>query len=78
MIDIENADNCSLCQECIKYTQDFGIERGVRITENDHKFTFTVESTGALDPDEIVHRAMKILHDKLSSFQEHIKKYSII
>lgn len=78
VIDIENADNCSLCQECVKYAQEQGIERGVKIGENDFKFVFTVESTGALDPDEIVFRAMKLLHDKLGSLQDNIKKYSII
>ena len=78
VIDIENSDNCSLCQECVKYTQEEGIERGVKISENDYKFIFTVESTGALDPDEIVFRAMKILFDKLTSLQDSIRKYSII
>lgn len=77
-MDIEDSENCSLCQECVKYTQDHGIERAVKISENDHKFIFTVESTGALDPDEIVFRAMKILFDKLASLQDNIKKYSII
>jgi hypothetical protein len=31
------------------------------IGENDFKMIFTVESTGALEPDEIVLKALKIL-----------------
>jgi DNA-directed RNA polymerase II subunit RPB3 len=54
IIDIENSDNCSLCQECIKFTQECGVEKAVKIGENDNKFIFTVESTGALPPEQIV------------------------
>ena len=78
VIDIENADNCSLCQECKKYTQDHGLEKAAKFSENDQKFLFTVESTGALPPDEIVVRGMKILQAKLTSLQEQMSKYSII
>lgn len=78
VIDIENSDNCSLCQECIKYTEEHGIEKAVKIYENDFKIIFTVESTGALTPEEIVTRAMKILQAKLTSLQEQMSKYSII
>lgn len=51
IIEIENAINCSLCQECVKYTEECGLEKAVKISENDCKFTFTVESTGALAPE---------------------------
>lgn len=69
-IEIENASNCSLCQECVKYAQDSGIERGVIIGEQDYKILFTVESTGALEADQIIITAMKILQSKLTSLQE--------
>lgn len=78
VIDIENVDNCSLCQECVKHTAGPGLEGAVKISENDQKFLFTVESTGALPPDEIVVRSMKILQQKLTSLQEQMSKYSII
>lgn len=57
-IEIENAPNCSLCQECVKYAQDAGIERGVKIAEQDFKILFNVESTGALEAEYIVVKAM--------------------
>jgi len=78
MIEIENADKCNLCQECVKYSQDLGIERGVRIAEKDYKFIFTVESTGALEPELIVLKAMKILQTKLNSLQECMSKYAVV
>jgi DNA-directed RNA polymerase II subunit RPB3 len=61
IVDVENADNCSLCQECTKYTQECGLDKAVKIGENDFKFVFTVEATGAIPPEEIVITAMKIL-----------------
>ena len=59
-IEIENSHNCSLCQECIKYAQDAGIERGVKIGEQDFKILFNVESTGSLEAEAIVIKAMNI------------------
>lgn len=77
-IEIENARNCSLCQECVKYAQDSGIERGVKIGEQDFKILFNVESTGALEADAIVVKAMKILQSKLTTLHEHMSKYAVV
>jgi DNA-directed RNA polymerase alpha subunit len=54
MVEIERVDSCSLCQECVKFTEDVGVEKAVKIGENDYKFIFTVESTGALEVDYII------------------------
>jgi len=68
-----------LCNECVKYvTVDLDLnknqeykdvnvnwERMIRIDENENKFTFTVESTGALSPEEIVLKAFIVLKTKL-------------
>ena len=54
----------------MKFTQDLSIEKAVKIGENDNKFYFKVESTGALPPEEIVVTAMKILQGKLTSLQD--------
>jgi len=51
-----------LCQECVKYVHsDLGIERSIRIDENETKFTYIVESTGSLPPEEIVLKAFAVL-----------------
>ena len=78
VIDIENMDNCSLCQECVKFSEDLGVEKAIKVSENDMKFIFTVESTGALECDYIITQSMKILQRKLTSLQECMAKYSII
>ena len=77
-IEIENPTNCSLCQECVKYAQDSGIERGVKIGEHDFKILFTVESSGALEADAIVVKAMKILQSKLTTLHEQMSKYAVV
>lgn len=70
-VEIENADQCSLCQECTKFARDVGLPaKTVVIGENDSKFVFTVEGTGALSPEDVVLRSIKILHGKLSFLSE--------
>lgn len=49
-IEIEKVNECSLCQECIKYCAENGVDKGIHVGENDYKLLFTVESTGALEP----------------------------
>ncbi len=61
-------DKCNLCIECYRYAETFKLEKSVKITEDDHKFFFTIESTGALPPFEIVRRALKILKEKIHNF----------
>lgn len=77
-VQVEKAGDCNLCQECFKYAeQEIGQKTGglkgkraVQISENDHKFYFTVESTGALPPVEIVRKAFKILMKKIDDFKQ--------
>jgi len=71
-VEIENADKCNLCNECIKYTQDLGLERAIKITETDTRFEFTVESTGALPPDQVVLKAFTVLKQKLTMLKDQI------
>lgn len=70
-VEIENIDNCSLCQECTKFAADAGLpSKSVVIGENDARFKFRVESTGALPPEEIFVRAVKILQSKLGGLSD--------
>lgn len=54
VVEIEDADKCILCIECVRFAQGEGLERAVKIGEKDDKFIFTVESTGVLSPESIV------------------------
>ena len=51
--------------------------QSVTIGENDTRFIFTVESTGALAPDEIVLRALNILQTKLEFLKNGLTRTSM-
>ena len=61
---------CNLCNECVKYTNEKKLEKAIRIDENERKFLFTVESTGALPPASIVLKALRELKQKLGMLKE--------
>jgi DNA-directed RNA polymerase alpha subunit len=69
-VEIEDADRCILCIECVRFAQAEGLERAVKVGERDEKFIFTVESTGVLTPEDIVSRALTILKEKLQGLAE--------
>ena len=48
------------------------LERAVRLGEDDHKFYFTVESTGVLPPEDIVKKALFILKRKINNFSQEL------
>ena len=60
-VEVKRAGDCTLCIECQRFSESKGIDNAVKITEDNHKFIFTVESTGALQPIEIVRKALVIL-----------------
>lgn len=66
-VEIESVDKCNLCNECYKYAESKGQLKALNIGEEDHKFNFIVESTGALQPADIVKRAFGILRTKINS-----------
>ncbi len=49
-------------------------ERMIRVDERDNKFYFTVESTGALSPEDIVLKAFSVLKQKLNLLKEAMAK----
>jgi DNA-directed RNA polymerase II subunit RPB3 len=69
-VEIEDADRCILCIECVRFAQAEGLERAVKVGERDEKFIYTVESTGVLAHEDIVARALNILKDKLQELSK--------
>ena len=61
----------------MRYCQTQGIEKAVSIGERDDKFIYTVESTGAIPPEEIVRQAFKVLKSKLASLRDAMRNYSM-
>jgi hypothetical protein len=51
-----------------------GLNKAVLIGENESKFNFIVESTGALPPVEIVKMALRILKEKISKFSDDLNE----
>jgi DNA-directed RNA polymerase alpha subunit len=76
-VEIEDADKCILCIECVRFAQANNLERAVKISEKDNKFIYTVESTGVLAPEDIVNRALVILNHKLQTLKDAMGKYKI-
>mmetsp|Transcript_33192 Transcript_33192/g.93036 ORF Transcript_33192/g.93036 Transcript_33192/m.93036 type:complete len:312 (-) Transcript_33192:64-999(-) len=75
-VDIEDAWKCTLCNACKDYAEErFQKPDLVRIdTENATQFLFTVESSGALRPEEIVSEAFRVLQGKLMTVGESFPK----
>jgi DNA-directed RNA polymerase II subunit RPB3 len=61
--------NCTYCQECTRKAANMGAPDIVSIREKEDRFLFSLETTGALGPEEIVLTAIKILQSKLSKIQ---------
>mmetsp|Transcript_19351 Transcript_19351/g.26677 ORF Transcript_19351/g.26677 Transcript_19351/m.26677 type:complete len:307 (-) Transcript_19351:219-1139(-) len=77
-LDIEDAWQCTMCSDCVYYAAD-RLKRPdlVRVEPlNPPRFYFTVESTGALKPEEIVLTAIRILRNKIVEIQNGFPKGS--
>ena len=71
-IEIEDASKCNQCIECYRFAEKMNEGKCVKIGEDDQKFFFTVESTGALPPEEIVRKALIILKAKIEKFKQEL------
>lgn len=73
-IDIENLGECMQCQECTIACTAMGKEGAIKVELEPDQFIFTLESTGALPPEDIVGKAMDILISKISELSECVDK----
>jgi len=70
-VEIEDSHKCNLCIECYRYAvEENGLEKSVHLGEDDHKFNFKIEGTGALPPVDIMKRAFGILKNKIDCFNK--------
>jgi len=77
VIDIENLGECMQCQECVTCVNNMGKEKSIQVGLHEDQFLFTVESTGALPPEEIVKKAFNILIDKMSDLSKKTEEADI-
>lgn len=71
-VEIEDMMNCMYCNECKKKAQTYGKPDLVAINQKLDRFHFTVETTGALKPEEIVLSALNVIKQKLTNIQSHL------
>ncbi len=64
--------DCTMCRECIR-TDDWS--QKVQLRRKVDHFLFTVEGTGVLEPEVIVHDAISILKEKAVKFQNLIDEH---
>eukprot|EP00753_Platysulcus_tardus_P003018 PLAT12175.1.p1 GENE.PLAT12175.1~~PLAT12175.1.p1 ORF type:complete len:306 (+),score=142.96 PLAT12175.1:155-1072(+) len=72
-VHVRESLNCMFCDECTKLGDSFKEsseeDNVVAITPSSDRFIFTVESTGALRPEDIVISGLRVLQDKLRDLQ---------
>ena len=70
-VKIARAQDCIFCRECIYTLEDFRRlpedPLAVEVIHNPDKFTFTVETTGALTAQQVVTDAISRLKEKLET-----------
>lgn len=74
-IQIDNSRKCMYCEDCVTLAiEEFETKNLVKVYESTDTFIITVESTGALKPQDIVTRALTVLTDKLHNMETHLPK----
>jgi len=66
-VEIEEAGRCTFCDECKKKAAHLEVPDLVHIRQKQDRFLFTVETTGALRPEEVVRSALFVLTKKLEN-----------
>jgi len=72
MVEIEDAARCTFCDECKQKAVQLGVPDLVSVRLKQDRFLFTVETTGALRPEEVMRTALNIIHEKLTNLQSHL------
>ena len=76
-ISVENADRCTFCNECFRKCEEFGIGdamEAIQISIEKEHFTLHIETTSALDPDQVVRMALQVMKGKLKTVKDHLKQ----
>lgn len=74
-----NSTDCIFCKECIYTAEEYRKQPedilAVDIKHSNKKFTFTVETTGALLASEVVRDALVVLGEKINKLQQSVREY---
>jgi len=66
---ITNVEECDMCGACVD-----ACKQGIKITPEQDKFIFFIESWGQLTPKEIVLESLEVLRKKVDAFSKELKK----
>lgn len=67
---------CVYCYECVETAKNFDLEDLVKVEDGD--FIFEVESTGALNSDDIIASAFDRLDETLQNLEDGLKNVDIM
>lgn len=70
----EDVERYTYDDEIVRKAESLGVSGAILIREKPNHFNFIVETTGALDPEEIVLRALKVLKTKLRKLIDETEK----
>jgi len=73
-VSVERPLDCTFCEECQYRAEDMDAADLVSITNKKDNFIFTVETNGALKPEEIVLNAIQILKEKLTYLKNEVSQ----
>jgi DNA-directed RNA polymerase II subunit RPB3 len=73
-VDIEDADKCMFCNECVKCAKNLNVPNLVSVKPRMDRFLFRYESNGSLSAGDIFIAAIRTLSQKVSFIQNAILK----
>jgi DNA-directed RNA polymerase II subunit RPB3 len=71
-VDIEDIHRCMYCNECVKKAAAMNIPDLVSVKPKLDTFLFSLESTGALAPADIVLSALRIIKEKINKIRDRV------
>jgi DNA-directed RNA polymerase subunit D len=70
-IEVRDLMACTLCQDCAEACPEN--PPAIEVSGEEDAFIFSLESTGALDPDRVLTESIKILDKQLKELEGEIK-----
>lgn len=75
-LSVVHPEKCMYCGECEKRCAEIADRVDhelLSVKRNDNKFIFSVETTGALAPEDVVQQALYVIRKKMTSLQEEVQ-----
>lgn len=73
---VADASACTYCQECVYTCEEMNMPEAIHIGMKKERYIFTVETTGALRPEEVVMSAFDVIKNKFLSVEQDLNDHS--